>query len=89
MFCLIKYDNIFHSYVVSSSDVHIPKARDSVSIVRLIIKRYRGSYTCNGQIQFGNATTHTKIGISNITDSESFALFITDRGMEALEENFN
>jgi hypothetical protein len=51
-------------------------------MVRRIINRYRGSNTCNGQAQLGNAKTHTNIGISNIIDSVSF---VNERGIEALE----
>jgi hypothetical protein len=58
----------------------MPNVRDSVSIVRLIINRYRGSNTCNGQTQLGNVETQTKIGISKIFDSLSFC------GIKVLQE---
>jgi hypothetical protein len=62
----------------------MPNVRDSVSIVRRIINRYRGSNTCNGQVQHGKVSTHTNIGISKIIGS---VLFIDDRGINALKMN--
>jgi hypothetical protein len=57
-----------------------------VSFVRRIIKRYRGSYTCNGQLQSGNVKTHTKIGISKLIVSALVVSLIKDRGIEALKK---
>lgn len=62
----------------------MPKFRDSVSIVRRIIKRYRGSKTCNGQTQFGSAKTQTKIGISMMVAAGSMASLRTNGGIVAL-----
>lgn len=58
----------------------MPNVLDCVSIVRRIIKRYRGSNTCNGHAQQGNVKTQTNIGISSVSDSRK------SLGIDALEK---